>query len=60
MVDPQLAPSAAPNDSEIDVMARNRITRVVTYQYHVDGYRYSSLADAIAQVTRQSRKRALR
>lgn len=47
-------------DAEVDVMTRNRITRVVAYQYHVDGYRYSSLADALAQVGRESRKRALR
>lgn len=58
MADLRPAPQAMSDDAEADVMARNRITRVAAYQYHVDGYRYSNLADALAQVARESRKRA--
>lgn len=57
MADTHSVAPGAPDDAEIEMMARNRITRVAAYQYHVDGYRYSNLADAIAQVTRESRKR---
>lgn len=43
---------------EADLMVRNGITRVRADQYHVDGYRYTSLADALAQVRRGAGKRA--
>ena len=46
------APPAADADTEAALMARNGITRVRADQYHVDGYRYSRLADAMAQVGR--------
>jgi hypothetical protein len=47
-------PAAPVPDPEAAVMIRNGITRVQADQYHVGGYRYSSLAEALAQVTRQS------
>lgn len=40
------------------LMERNGITRVTTYQYRVDGYRYTQLTDALAQVARRSRAEA--
>ena len=43
------APAA---DPEIEVMARNGITRVPAHQYHIDGYRYAKLGDALAQAAR--------
>jgi hypothetical protein len=46
------APPAVDDDTESALMARNSITRVRADQYHVDGYRYSRLADAMAQVGR--------
>lgn len=39
-------------DPEIAVMARNGIVRIPANRYHVDGYRYTNLADALAQVSR--------
>ena len=55
--DPAAAGAAASPvpDAEIAVMARNGITRVPAFQYHVDGFRYGNLADAMAQVTRRGR-----
>ena len=51
----------APGDSgEAATMARNGITRVPADHYHVDGYRYTNLADALAQVRRRAGKRAPR
>ena len=46
------APSAVDADTEAALMARNGVTRIRADQYHVDGYRYSRLADALAQVGR--------
>ena len=46
---------AAAPDAECAVMERNGIVRVAAFQYHVDGYRYGNLADALAQVTRRAR-----
>ena len=43
---------------EAALMARNGITRVPADHYHVDGYRYTNLADALAQVRRGAGKRA--
>jgi len=45
-------------DPEFAVMARNAIIRVPAHQYWVDGYRYTNLADALAQVERSARARA--
>ena len=47
----------AANDA-LALMERNGITLVTANQYHVDGYRYSNLADALAQVRRGSARRA--
>ena len=44
--------AALRSDPDAAVMARNGITRVTVDQYHVDGYRYSNLRDAMAQVSR--------
>lgn len=46
-----------PTDPEIAVMARNNIVRTPANHYHVDGYRYTNLADALAQVSRGARAR---
>lgn len=55
-----LALAAETPDADLDfaLMERNGITRVRADQYHVDGYRYTSLADALAQVSRVARVRA--
>jgi hypothetical protein len=52
---PAASPFIPAPDPEAAVMIRNGITRVRPDHYEVDGYRYGNLADAIAQVTRQSR-----
>ena len=51
------ATTAAPSFTEADdaLMARFNITRVPADQFHVDGYRYSQLADALAQARRSRR-----
>ena len=49
--------AALRDDPDAAVMARNGITRVTVHQYHVDGYRYSSLRDAMAQVGRGAEAR---
>lgn len=59
MIDPPPLDPATWEDTEMDVAARNGIRRTVAFHYHVDGYRYTTLADALAQVARESRKRAL-
>ena len=46
-------------EQEAHVMALNGITRILVSQYLVDGYRYSSLADAMAQVRRSQGHREL-
>ena len=46
--------AAYDGDSESAVMARNGITRIPAYRYQVDGYSYSNLADALAQVNRSA------
>jgi hypothetical protein len=51
---------ATNEDPEQEVMERNGITRVVTHNYHVDGYRYTTLAEALSQVRRGASDRALR
>jgi len=45
-------------DPDSALMERNGITRVRVDQYQVDGYRYTNLADALAQVSRTARGRA--
>ena len=57
ITDPAPAGTAAQPlpDAEVAVMARNGITRVPAFQYHVDGFRYGNLADAMAQVARRGR-----
>ena len=51
------ATTVAPSSTEADdaLMARFNITRVPADQFHVDGYRYSHLADALAQARRGRR-----
>ena len=44
--------------NEADLMVRNGITRARADHYHVDGYRYTSLDDALAQVRRGAAGRA--
>lgn len=56
MTPPTSGPEAI--EAELAVMERNGITLVRANQYHVDGYRYSNLADAMAQVNRGSVARA--
>ena len=48
-----------PADPEIAVMARHDIVRIPANHYHVDGYRYTNLADALAQVSRGARARGI-
>jgi hypothetical protein len=49
--------TASAAEAEADLIAQYRITRVPADRYEVDGYRYGSLADAVAQAkrTRQAR-----
>jgi len=51
-------PAAVDAETEAALMARNGITRVWADRYQVDGYLYSRLADALAQVGRGARGRA--
>ena len=43
---------------ESALLERNGITRTIVHQYHVDGFRYSSVGEAMAQVKRSARGRA--
>lgn len=45
-------------DPNFALMERNGITRVRVDHYQVDGYRYTNLADALAQVGRAALGRA--
>ena len=54
---PDPLPQATASDPEEAVMMRNGITRVRADQYHVDGYRYTNLGDAMAQVARGAHAR---
>ena len=49
---------ATPAEDERALLARNGITRVPADHYHVEGYRYTNLADALAQVGRGAPGRA--
>ena len=57
---PTTAPAASPpadapaTDADLALMAQSGITRIETFQYHVGGYRYSTLRDALAQAGRTS------
>lgn len=51
--------SALVEDTEAAILLRNGITRIPADHYHVDGYRYTSLADALAQVRRGAHDRGL-
>lgn len=53
-----LAAEAPDLDPDVAVMERKGIIRVPAHQYWVDGYRYTNLADALAQVKRRVRARA--
>ena len=51
-----VSPAEEPeSDPELAVMFRNGIVRTQAFHYHVGGYRYSSLEDALAQVARSPR-----
>lgn len=43
-------------ESLAPLMARHGIERVPADQFHVDGFRYTNLADALAQARRAARK----
>ena len=43
-------------ESEVALMARHGIARVPADQFHVDGFRYTNLADVLAQARRADRK----
>lgn len=47
-------PDNAAADRDRDVMDRHGITLVRADHYHVGGYRYTKLADAVAQARRQA------
>ena len=54
----QSATTAAPapaEEADDALMARLDIVRVPADQFHVDGYRYTHLADALAQARRSRR-----
>ena len=48
--------SGQAGESDVVLMARHGIVRVPADQFHVDGFRYSNLADALAQAKRAGRK----
>lgn len=50
-------PTSADAEHDRELMDRHGITVVRADQYHVDGYRYTNLADAIAQAGRRDRLR---
>ena len=49
-----LAAEIPDTDPDLAVMERNGITRITAHQYWVHGYRYTNLADALAQVKRST------
>ena len=51
MTDP-IARPAPEGDDEAAMLARHGIVRVPADRFHVDGYRYDRLADAVAQALR--------
>lgn len=50
-------PTSADAEHDRELMDHHGITVVRADQYHVDGYRYTNLADAIAQAGRRDRLR---
>lgn len=46
--------NASPADDDGELMRRHGIALVRADQYHVDGYRYTNLADALAQAARRT------
>jgi len=57
MIDATPASLAPAEDDEWEVLVRNGIARIPAYRYEVDGYRYTNLADALAQVSRRGSAR---
>ena len=51
---PAPADEAPATDADLALMAQSGITRTEAYHYHVGGYRYSNLKDALAQAARVS------
>lgn len=47
-------PTSADAERDRELMDRHGIAVVRADQYHVDGYRYTNLADAIAQAGRRA------
>ena len=41
-------------EADLALMARNGIVRTEAFNYHVGGYRYTNLRDALAQAARKS------
>ena len=54
MTGPSSTPKPADPAGEGALMVRHGITRTTVHHYLVDGYRYTSLADALAQANRRS------
>ncbi|HEX4739339.1 MAG TPA: hypothetical protein VH331_17455 [Allosphingosinicella sp.] len=54
MTGPSSTPKRADPAGAAALMARHGITRSTVHQYLVDGYRYTSLVDALAQAKRRS------
>ena len=52
----QSAQAGTAPDDEVALMARHGIARVPADQFHVDGFRYTNLADVLAQARRADRK----
>lgn len=52
----QSEPAGPARESDVSLMARHGIVRVPADQFHVDGFRYTNLADALAQAKRAGRK----
>jgi len=50
------AAKPAPADDDSALMAAHGITRTTVHHFFVGGYRYSKLADALAQAKRSSAK----
>lgn len=47
-------PNSADAERDRELMERHGIAVVRADQYHVDGYRYTNLADAVAQAGRRA------
>ena len=51
-------PAGPAPENLVAQMARHGIVRVPVDQFHVDGFRYTNLTDALAQARRAARKEA--